>query len=141
MEDLKMETIYQERRRHRGPIVLKYIGFGIMGAIGITVFSFLFGYFVMLLWNWLMPMLFKLPLITFWQAVGIIILARLLFGSWKHSAHPKTPHEHYSRARCGSNRKDWNKWKFYGQYWKEEGENQFNEYVKNKEGGESGNQA
>jgi hypothetical protein len=29
----------------------------------------------MLLWNWLMPTIFKLPEITFWQALGLIALA------------------------------------------------------------------
>ncbi|RAI98409.1 hypothetical protein LX64_04771 [Chitinophaga skermanii] len=32
------------------------------------------------LWNWLMPTLFNLPLITFWQALGLFILCKLLFG-------------------------------------------------------------
>ena len=32
------------------------------------------------LWNWLMPMLFKLPAITFSQGVGLLALSWLLFG-------------------------------------------------------------
>lgn len=40
----------------------------------------LFGVLVQHLWNWLLPALFKLPLITFWQAVGLVLLSRLLFG-------------------------------------------------------------
>ena len=31
------------------------------------------------LWNWLMPDLFMLPEIGFWQAVGISLLSSLLF--------------------------------------------------------------
>ena len=44
----------------------------------------------MLLWNALMPAIFGLTAITFWQALGLMILARLLFGGvkthqfWKH---------------------------------------------------------
>lgn len=49
-------------------------------ALAISL-ALLFGYPVMLLWNWIMPDLFKLPLITFWQAVGLVVLSRLLFGS------------------------------------------------------------
>lgn len=41
----------------------------------------LFGVLVQHLWNWLLPALFKLPLITFWQAVGLVLLSRLLFGN------------------------------------------------------------
>jgi hypothetical protein len=49
----------------------------------------LFGYVAMRLWNWLMPPLFGLREVTFWQAVGILVLSRLLFGgfrprSWRH---------------------------------------------------------
>jgi len=43
-----------------------------------------FGYVTMLLWNALLPVIFHLPMITFWQAVGLLILARLLFGSFGH---------------------------------------------------------
>lgn len=32
------------------------------------------------LWNVLMPVIFKLPSITFWQALGLFILSRALFG-------------------------------------------------------------
>jgi hypothetical protein len=34
---------------------------------------------VLCLWNWLMPQLFGLPVITFWQAVGLIGLSWILF--------------------------------------------------------------
>src|SRR3954467_944497 len=40
------------------------------------------GQSVMQLWNWLMPELFKLPRVTFWQAFGLLMLARILFGGW-----------------------------------------------------------
>jgi hypothetical protein len=35
---------------------------------------------VMLLWNLLLPEIFKLPQIGFWQAAGLLVLSRLLFG-------------------------------------------------------------
>ncbi len=34
-----------------------------------------------LLWNWLMPILFELPTITFFQAIGLNILCSMLFKS------------------------------------------------------------
>lgn len=46
--------------------------------IGVFLLSVLF---VMLLWNWLMPILFKLPEITYWQAIGLNMLANVLFKS------------------------------------------------------------
>ncbi len=51
------------------------IGFGIL-AIGL---AFLFGLVVMLLWNWLMPEIFGLKRLTYWQAWGLFILCSILF--------------------------------------------------------------
>ncbi len=40
---------------------------------------------VFLLWNWLMPAIFQLPEINYWQAIGILILSKILFlGIGKH---------------------------------------------------------
>lgn len=46
---------------------------------------------VMYLWNWLMPVIFGLTKIGFWQAAGLLFLAKLLFGGhWggHHSCRP-----------------------------------------------------
>ena len=50
----------------------------IMVARAVTVFSFL----VMWLWNWLMPVLFGLHAISYWQALGLLVLSKILFGSF-----------------------------------------------------------
>ncbi len=42
-----------------------------------------FGQAVLQLWNHLMPQIFGLPALTFWQAVGLMALAWILFGSWR----------------------------------------------------------
>jgi len=55
------------------------------GVLLISALSFLFGYFVQILWNWLMPVIFSLPKITFWQAWGLLILCHILF---KFGGHP-----------------------------------------------------
>ncbi|MCL1865454.1 MAG: hypothetical protein FWF73_06550 [Spirochaetes bacterium] len=39
-----------------------------------------FSAIVMLLWNWLMPAIFGLGEIDYWQALGLLILSRVLFG-------------------------------------------------------------
>ena len=51
------------------------------GIILIPSFLALFAAVTMWLWNWLMPALFKLPTIGFWQAVGILMLSHILFKS------------------------------------------------------------
>ena len=37
---------------------------------------------VMHLWNWLMPALFALHPITFWQALGLLVLSKILLGGF-----------------------------------------------------------
>lgn len=53
-------------------------------GIAIVVLAFaaivLFGYVTMHLWNWLMPAVFGLHTITFWQAIGLMLLGKILFG-------------------------------------------------------------
>jgi len=50
----------------------------LIAIIGILVFGFV----VMSLWNWLMPGLFGLHAITLWQAFGLLILSKILFGGF-----------------------------------------------------------
>lgn len=63
----------------------KYFFYPLLGAAAL----FLFGSVIMLLWNWLMPEIFGLTTINFWQALGLFILSRILFsgmgGKKKHS--------------------------------------------------------
>ena len=51
-----------------------------LAVIGIVLFSLIGGEVVMHLWNWLLPSLFGWRLITFWQALGLLVLCRVLFG-------------------------------------------------------------
>src|SRR5215470_6840435 len=52
-------------------------------AVLVFVLFFVFGFGVMSLWNWLMPVIFKLPVITYWQAIGLLALSWVFFGSWR----------------------------------------------------------
>jgi hypothetical protein len=45
----------------------------------ISLVCLLLGLPLMLLWNWLMPIIFGLSEISFWQAVGLNLLASILF--------------------------------------------------------------
>jgi len=47
----------------------------------ICIVALLLGLPLMILWNWLMPLLFGLPTLTFWQAVGMNFLASILFNN------------------------------------------------------------
>ena len=49
--------------------------------VGIALFIVIGSALVMHLWNWLLPPLFGWHTITFWQAFGLLVLCRILFGS------------------------------------------------------------
>src|SRR5437588_12579624 len=53
-----------------------------LAILGILLFVFIGGKVVMLLWNWLLPALFGWHTITFWQAIGLLALCRILFGGF-----------------------------------------------------------
>ena|SRR5258705_3142889 len=50
--------------------------------VAFAAFVALGGECVKLLWNGLMPAIFGLPPIRFWQALGLLALARILFGGF-----------------------------------------------------------
>lgn len=55
----------------------------VVKIIFIMTFMFVVGGLVtMSLWNWLMPEIFGLPVITWLQAFGLLILSRIFFGGW-----------------------------------------------------------
>jgi len=107
---------------------VKIIAF-VLFIIGLTL---LVAYFFMLLWNWLIPGLFNVPTIGYWQAMGLLVLAKIIFGfgggkgPGKSSKRSKGKHKGKS---CSTLRKDFSEWKHYDQFWKEEGEALFKNYV------------
>lgn len=96
----------------------------VMRALRIAAFAIVavavFGFILMSLWNWLAPAVFGARTITYWQALGILILSKILFsgfggrpgprGHWKHRMRERwahmTPDERERlrqglRSRCG----------------------------------------
>jgi hypothetical protein len=53
-----------------------------LALLGLALFIFLGGEIVMWLWNWLLPPLFAWPQLTFWQALALLALCRILFGGF-----------------------------------------------------------
>jgi hypothetical protein len=62
--------------------MMKGLRFLVFAAVAVAVM----GLVVMSLWNWLMPGLFGWKLIGFWQAMGLVILSKILFGGLR--GHP-----------------------------------------------------
>lgn len=66
-------------------LIEKYgvIGGAIFGVIIIFITGIILGYPIMLLWNYVMPYLFGLPLLTYWRAVALFFLCDLLIKGGK----------------------------------------------------------
>jgi len=58
----------------------KWIYMAPVAILGILLVGFIAGEAVKLLWNWLMPPLFGLGQLTYWKALGLLALCRILFG-------------------------------------------------------------
>lgn len=104
----------------------------VMGIIAIVAFAFLIGYGVMLLWNWLIPEIFGVTPITYWQAVGILVLVKVLFGGFagnKPKRGHRGPRNHWRRKMRPNCRNDFQTWKYYEKFWEEEGKDSYKKYV------------
>lgn len=67
-------------------MVLKIIG-GVLLTFGVIAFiAVLMGFPLMLLWNALLPGLFGIKTISFWQAIGINLLTGIMFRSHSSSS-------------------------------------------------------
>lgn len=114
---------------------LRIIGWAILGIAGAAGLALLFGYVVMLLWNWLMPELFGLATIGFWQAFGIVFLARIIFGGGGMKGHgDSSKSEKWKSSRSKKYNKDNCKdWKHYDKFWEEEGAEAYEKYLQKDE--------
>lgn len=121
-----------ERRMERKVKSTVKKGFKILFFIllGIAV-ALLVGYIVMHLWNWLMPDLFGLPTLTYWKAIGVLLLAKIIFGFGGGGGPAKKRGSKKGRrfGRTCDARRDFAKWKYYDEFWKEEGEEAYTKYV------------
>jgi hypothetical protein len=113
----------------RKPKIFHVLKFLLLGAIFLTAL----GFGVRELWNCLIPDLFHGPVVTFWQALGLCLLGKLLFGwhgggghkfghraqEWRRKMQEKMEHmtpEEREKLRerfrkCGPGRFNrWNDW-------------------------------
>ena len=126
---------YSEKGEKRGPrFILR-----VLGCIALAIaFALVFGIFVQMLWNWLMPSLFNLGTVTYIQAFGLMILARLVFGSCGHHRDHHSP----GWRRDGFHRLAWRgcdktdaansdikDWQHYDAWWQEQGRDAFKKYL------------
>jgi hypothetical protein len=70
-----------------------------LAILAIAAFIVIGGEIVLHLWNWLLPPLFGWRLITFWQALGILLLSRILFGGFGLHGSGRSGMRHRMRER------------------------------------------
>ena len=127
-----MKNYFKHKMRDKHPATIAALI--VLGIIGIVGLAILFGFVIMWLWNWLMPELFGLPLLTYWQAVGLFILLKILIGGCGGSSSSSSKkYEDSCDKESKKHRNDFSKWTHYDKFWQEEGENAYQKYLDNLE--------
>ena len=128
-----------KKRWNDMPNWTKYTLYTILGLGGAVLLGLLFGNVIMWLWNWLMPKLFGLGTIGFWEALGLFALMRLLIGfggsgrsdDGDSRKQKKNKHKH----SCSEEKEDEKSWKYYDAWWEEDGKAAFRAYTERKKSG------
>ena len=61
--------------------LIEILGAALLVILIVAIIAIILSFPVMWLWNWLMPTIFDLVEISFWQALGINLLCGFLFRS------------------------------------------------------------
>lgn len=103
-------TMHNGHPHSRSRMIALHLLGGLFHAVVLSLF---FGLFIMLLWNNLMPDIIGAARIGYFQAVGLLLLARLLFGgrSLGFAGHMRHPRRHGPEA-----------WREYDEWWRQVGE-------------------
>jgi hypothetical protein len=73
-----------------------------LALLGMALFAFIGGEIVLYLWNWLLPPLFGWRALTFWQALGMLALCRILFGGFGFHGGGRSRIRQRMQDRCGN---------------------------------------
>jgi hypothetical protein len=137
-----MSNYFKHQFRKKSPAEIA--GWVVLAILGFAGLIILFGFIIMWLWNWLMPELFGLTTITYWQGMGLGLLAKILFGGIGGGGGKSGKGGHKNRSHSGaSSNKECNdntkgeisKWKMYDKFWNEEGNQAFEAYVAKQKSG------
>lgn len=63
--------------------------------VAIVAVVLLLGWAVMLLWNAILPKVAAVSALTYWQAVGLLVLSRILFGGFRGGKPSSGPGMHW----------------------------------------------
>lgn len=81
--------------------IMYAIGMGVVGIAAALFIALVYGFFVQLLWNWLMPQIFQIQEVTYLQATGLVVLVRLMVGSLGYQKNHRN--YHYDKRNCNYN--------------------------------------
>ena len=112
----------------------RYTLYAVLGLAGTFLMGLLFGNVIMWLWNWLMPKIFGLPIIGFWEGLGLFLLAKILFGfgSSSGSCEGDKKHHHHGKHHFHhgeGEKRDWRDWEYYDDWWEADGKTAFHAYA------------
>ncbi len=154
MKKYKNSDEYANEMEKKSKAILKVSG---LGTLVVAIFLSL-GFGFKLLWNRLMPGIFNLKKITFWEGIGLLTLAKLIFGGISDiNAKKDSPTSHDVKAVVSEGlhkemqeafKKDYIKKygdddveeatnkstvvhsdELYERWWKEDGEKYFDQYL------------
>jgi len=80
-----METTNKNFCRNRNCFFFPLLIIGLFGMSAI----------VMLLWNWILPGISTMSPLGYWQAMGLLVLCRILFGGLNFNRHHDKVHRHF----------------------------------------------
>jgi len=109
----------------------RFIASIIGGILMLFAFTSVFGFVFQALWNWLMPSLFHLAEITYYEAFGLMILARLLTGGFCHH-HGHHGYRRSSRYGNSCRSEEFENWQHYDAWWNAEGKDAFQKFAESQ---------
>ncbi len=107
------------------PRPVRFLGRAVLGLLVCGAVALVFGYVAMWLWNAVVPQISSLPAVTFWQAVALLVLARLFTGRFSHGHHRRFGRRHASSPN------------HYAEWWETEGEAAYAAYLKRGQNGQA----
>lgn len=100
------EKMGEEIAREIAHGIAKKIAIGIALLFGFAFFVVVGGFVVQWLWNWLVTDLFGLRRVTIWEALGLLALSRIMFGSFGSGGGGRRHHKHHKREWWKKHKKE-----------------------------------
>lgn len=111
-------------------LIIQHVALGLAVAV---VFGLLFGWVVMVAWNAVVPDLLAMPALTYWQAFAMLVLTRVLVGSFNHGSHG-----HKTRPCAPSRSSSASDATLYAAWWEKEGKPAFEAHAARHLAGDGG---